>query len=104
MPATVTQANFPHNVSPSAFDRFLKASAAAVGSQWVKTAFDEVEPYGRTTTPFDDDLHMAAKAKNGAKLVALIKKEFSAAVDRNGVLSLATGARVTKVEEPKWDE
>ena len=47
---------------------------------------------------------LAAKAKNAEELVRLVKQAFPQAVDPNGDFSLRTSARVTKGEEPKWDE
>jgi len=54
--------NLPPNLSPRAFDRFLKACAAVVGAEWVVTADDEIEAYGRITIPFDDGAHMPSAA------------------------------------------
>lgn len=47
---------------------------------------------------------LAAKAKNAADLVQKVKQAFPQAIDPNGDFSLITGARVTKGEEPKWNE
>jgi glyoxylase-like metal-dependent hydrolase (beta-lactamase superfamily II) len=47
---------------------------------------------------------LAARAKNADELVALVKQAFPHAIDPNGDFSLRTSARVTKGEEPKWDE
>jgi glyoxylase-like metal-dependent hydrolase (beta-lactamase superfamily II) len=47
---------------------------------------------------------LAAKARNADDLVQLVKKAFPQAIDPNGDFSLKTSARVTKGEEPKWDE
>jgi glyoxylase-like metal-dependent hydrolase (beta-lactamase superfamily II) len=47
---------------------------------------------------------LARKAKDAKDLVRLVKAEFPNSIDPNGDFSLATGARVTMGEEPKWDE
>lgn len=47
---------------------------------------------------------LAKRAKNAAELVQLIKQAFPNVIDPNGDFSLITSARVTKGEEPKWDE
>jgi 4-cresol dehydrogenase (hydroxylating) len=54
--------NLPPNVSPRAFDAFLKACVAVVGTPWVKTAARDVEPYGRDAIPFGADVHMPSAA------------------------------------------
>jgi glyoxylase-like metal-dependent hydrolase (beta-lactamase superfamily II) len=47
---------------------------------------------------------LAAKAKTADELVKLVKVEFPKSIDPNDDFSLRTSARVTKGEEPKWDE
>jgi glyoxylase-like metal-dependent hydrolase (beta-lactamase superfamily II) len=47
---------------------------------------------------------LAKRARNAAELVQLVKAAFPLAIDPNGDFSLITSARVTKGEEPKWDE
>jgi glyoxylase-like metal-dependent hydrolase (beta-lactamase superfamily II) len=47
---------------------------------------------------------LAPVAKNAEDLVRAIKREFPNSIDPNDDFSLRTSARVTKGEEPKWDE
>lgn len=47
---------------------------------------------------------LAPQAANAEQLVQMIKREFPDAIDPNDDFSLRTSARVTKGEEPRWDE
>ncbi len=61
----------PSSPAPAALRKFLQAAAGVVGTEWIRTAPRDVEPYGWVAIPFETDVHMPAGVVSPGSLAEL---------------------------------